>query len=87
MLPRAVEEFRKQLALGLEDSERDVLRARVALRRHFGGEIRLMTEPSGGLVAHWNEPVGAVFQAAQVTVGSGGMISHPATTVRLSLAP
>jgi hypothetical protein len=33
MLPRAAEEFRKQLALGLDGSERDVLRARVPLRR------------------------------------------------------
>jgi len=39
---------------------------------HFGGEIRLVTEPGGGLVAPWTEPVGAVFQAAHVTVGSGG---------------
>jgi site-specific DNA recombinase len=68
MLPWAAEEFRKQLVLGLEGSERDVLRARVALKRHFGGEIRLITEPDGGLVAHWNEPVGAVFQAAQVVL-------------------
>ena len=71
MLPRAAEEFRKQLTLGLEGSERDVLRARVALKRHFGGEIRLVTEPGGGLVAPWTESVGAVFQAAHVIVGSG----------------
>jgi len=71
MLTKAAEEFRRQLALGLGGSERDVLRARVALRRHFGGEIRMVTEPTGGVVAHWNEPVGAVFQAV-VTSGSGG---------------
>jgi hypothetical protein len=73
MLPGAAEEFRRQLALGLEGSERDVLRARVALRRHFGGEIRVESEPDGGVVAHWREPLGAVFKAV-VTCGSGGRI-------------
>ena len=81
MLPRAAEEFRKQLALGLKGSEQDVLRARVALQRHFGGEIRLVTEPGGGLVARWNEPVGAVFQAAQVSVGSGGALPTNSTVI------
>jgi hypothetical protein len=77
MLPKAADEFRKQLRLGLEGSERDVLRARVALRRHFGGEIRLVSEADGGVVAHWKEPLGAVFQAAvgtSDTYGSGGRI-------------
>jgi site-specific DNA recombinase len=73
MLPGAAAEFRKQLTLGLEGSERDVLRARVALRRHFGGEIRVESEPGGGVIAHWREPLGAVFKAV-VTDGSGGRI-------------
>ncbi len=70
---RAAEEYRRQLVLGLAGSERDVLRARVALRRHFGGKIRIATEPDGAVWAYWQQPQGAVFQAV-VTNGSGGKL-------------
>ena len=75
MLPRAAEEFRKQLALGLEGDERAVLRARVALRRYYGGEVRVVAKPNGRIEARWMGPEreSAVFIGCP-TVGSGGRI-------------
>ena len=81
MLPKAAAEFRRQLREGLDGDERAVLRARAALRRHFGGQIRLVTEPDGGIVAHWighESPLGAVCQSVVFkggpTDGSGGAL-------------
>ena len=75
MLSRAAEEFRKQLALGLEGDERAVLRARVALRRYYGGEVRVVAKPKGRIEARWMGPEreSAVFIGCP-TVGSGGRI-------------
>jgi hypothetical protein len=86
MLPRAAEAYRRQIAQGLDGDEREALKARVLLRELFGGEVRLVPLEGGGLDARWNLHAAALLRAAG-TNGSGGLISLPATTVRLSLAP
>ena len=82
MLPRAAEAYRRQIALGLEGEPRATLKARSILRELFGGEIRLVPEPDGGLAAHWNLHVSALLRQ-QGSDGSGGAIcavpSNPQT--------
>ncbi len=62
MLPRAAEEYRRQIALGLDGGPRAALKARSILRELFGGRIRLVPEPGGGLTAHWNLHTAALLQ-------------------------
>jgi site-specific DNA recombinase len=73
MLPRAAEAYRRQIALGLEGEPRATLKARSILRDLFGGEIRLVPEPDGGLTAHWNLHREALLKGLG-TYGSGGRI-------------
>jgi site-specific DNA recombinase len=73
MLPRAAEAYRRQIALGLEGDPRATLKARSILRELFGGEIRLIPEPDGGLAAHWNLQISALLRT-QGSDGSGGRI-------------
>jgi Recombinase zinc beta ribbon domain len=40
--------------------------------RWFGGKIRLEPLADGGLMAHWNQNIGALVSAAVGTFGSGG---------------
>ena len=53
-LPRAAEAYRRQITLRLEGKPRAALKSRSISREIFGGEIRLVPEPDGGLTAHWN---------------------------------
>ena len=73
MLPKAAAMFRAQVTAGLDGDAHAAGRARVVLRELFGGEIRLVPEPKGGLVAHWNLAPAALLRAVG-TVGSGGRI-------------
>lgn len=73
MLPRAAEAYRRQIALGLEGEPRATLKARSILRELFGGEIRLVPEPDGGLTAHWNLHISALLKQ-QGSDGSGGSL-------------
>lgn len=73
MLPRAAEAYRRQIALGLEGEPRAALKARSIPRELFGGEIRLVPEPDGGLTAHWNLHASALVKPLG-TCGSGGRI-------------
>ncbi|HEY0942515.1 MAG TPA: recombinase family protein [Steroidobacter sp.] len=73
MLPRAAEAYRRQIALGLEGEPRAAAKARLILRELFGGEIRLVPEPGGGLTAHWNLHTSALVKTLG-TSGSGGRI-------------
>ena len=73
MLPRAAEAYRRQITLGLEGEPRAALKPRSILREIFGGEIRLVPEPDGGLTAHWNLHVSALVKTLG-TCGSGGRI-------------
>jgi len=71
MLPRAAEACRRQITQGLAGDQRAALKARVILRQLFGGEIRLVPDESGGLVAHWNLNTAALVNAVG-SCGSGG---------------
>lgn len=73
MLPRAAEAYRRQITLGLEGEPRATLKARSIVRELFGGEIRLVPEPDGGLTAHWNLHASALVKPLG-TCGSGGRI-------------
>lgn len=73
MLPRAAEAYRRQIALGLEGEPHAALKARSILRSLFGGKIRLVPEPGGGLTAHWDLHAEALLKAVG-TCGSGGRI-------------
>jgi DNA invertase Pin-like site-specific DNA recombinase len=63
MLPQAAELYRQQIALGLEGDPKASLSARTFLREWFSGEIRLVPDADGGLVAHWKLDTGALFRA------------------------
>jgi site-specific DNA recombinase len=73
MLPQAAEAYRRQITQGLAGDLRAALKARVLLRELFGGEIRLVPDDQGGLVAHWNLHTAALLRGVG-TCGSGGVI-------------
>jgi hypothetical protein len=73
ILPRAAEAYRRQITQGLAGDQRAALKARVILRQLFGGEIRLVPDESGGLVAHWNLNTAALVKAVG-SYGSGGVL-------------
>jgi hypothetical protein len=54
VIPRAAEEYREQIRLGLKGDEIASLSARCFLRQLFGGAIKLMPDPAGGLFAEYN---------------------------------
>ena len=73
MLPRAAEAYRRQITLGLDGDPRAALKARVILRELFGGNIRLVPQLDGGLMAHWSLHPGALLKGLG-TYGIGGSI-------------
>jgi site-specific DNA recombinase len=73
LMPRAAEMYRRQVALGLDGNPQAALKARLFLREWFGGKIRLEPLADGGLMAHWNQNVGALVSAVG-SFGSGGRI-------------
>jgi hypothetical protein len=73
MLPKAAALYRKQIAQGLNGDAREALKARIFLREWFSGEIRLVPDDLGGLVAHWELNQAALLKAVG-TDGSGGRI-------------
>ena len=83
--PPGAELYRRQVALGLEGDPQATLKARVFLRDWFGGKIRLEPLPDGGLMAHWNQSVGALLKGLG-SCGSGGMTLDLETTVNFCLA-
>jgi hypothetical protein len=83
-LPHAARLYRQRIIEGLDGDPRAAGKARVILRELFSGQIRLQPQPDGSLLALWNLQPAALLRAAG-TCGSGGVISDPATTVRLSL--
>lgn len=54
MLPKAAEAARREIAEALGGNSRASLKARVMLREAYNGEIRLVPDEAGGLMAHWN---------------------------------
>jgi hypothetical protein len=82
IMPRAAELYRRQVALGLDGNPQAALKARLFLREWFGGKIRLEPLADGGLMAHWNQNIGALVSAVG-TYGSGGVISqYPKGSIR-----
>ncbi len=77
---RAAELYRRQVALGLDGQPQAVQKARVFLREWFGGRIGLEPLPDGGLIAHWNQNVGALL-ARVGSFGSGGVIPQLLATL------
>jgi site-specific DNA recombinase len=77
MLPKAAEAYRRQITLGLEGEPRAALKARLILRELFGGEIRLVPEPNGGLTAHWNLHVSALVRTLGRDGSGGAMWAVP----------
>ena len=72
-MPRTAELYRRQVTLGLDGHPQAALKARLFLREWFGGKIRLEPLADGGLMAHWNQNIGALVSAVG-TFGSGGSI-------------
>ena len=68
MLPSATEEFREQIKQGLAGDVSASLRARIALRQLFGGQIKMLPEHGGGLYAEYLQQRIALLQA----VGTNG---------------
>jgi site-specific DNA recombinase len=73
MLPKAAAVYRQQITQGLNGNAREALKARAFLREWFSGEIRLVPDEDGGLVAHWELNQAALLKAVG-TDGSGGRI-------------
>ncbi len=74
IMPRTVELYRRQVALGLDGNPQAAQKACLFLREWFGGKIRLEPLAGGGLMTHWNQNIGALVSAAVGTFGSGGTI-------------
>ncbi len=74
IMPRTAELYRRQVAKGIDGNPQAAQKARVFLREWFGGKIRLEPLAGGGLMAHWNQNIGALVCAGIGTFGSGGRI-------------
>lgn len=61
-------------------ARRDWLKARMPLHDLFGGEIQLVPDDQGELVAHWNLHTSALLRGVG-TNGSGGGLSTNSTVV------
>jgi len=59
IMPRAAELYRRQVAQGLDGNPQAAQKARLFLRDWFGGKISLRPLADGGLMAHWNQNIGA----------------------------
>src|SRR5882724_11801938 len=69
----ATDEIQAAIDLGLDGNPQAALKARLFLREWFGGKIRLEPLADGGLMAHWNQNIGALVSAVG-TYGSGGVL-------------
>jgi hypothetical protein len=76
LMPRAAEIYRRQVALGLDGNPQAALKVRLFSREWFGAKIRLEPLADGGLMAHWDQNVGALVSAV-ATFGSGGRALKP----------
>jgi site-specific DNA recombinase len=68
MLPAAAQELREQIKQGLAGDVTAAMKARVVLRQYFGGQIKMLPEPDGGLYAEYQERRIALLQG----VGTNG---------------
>jgi hypothetical protein len=70
MLPKAAEAARREIAEALAGNSRASLKARVMLREAYNGEIKLVPDEDGGLVAHWNLRTTVLLRG----LGTGGKV-------------
>jgi len=78
MLPKAAEVARREITAALAGDSRASLKARVILRDAFNGEVRLVPEIGGGLMAHWSWSHASALLSSTGTCGSGGrVLCHP----------
>jgi hypothetical protein len=73
MLPQAAQAARREIAAALGGCSRASFKARVILREAYEGEIRLVRDEQGGLVAHWNMQTASLLRGVG-TDGNGGRI-------------
>jgi site-specific DNA recombinase len=73
LLPKTAEAARREIAEALAGNSRASLKAREMLREAYNGEIRLVPDADGGLVAHWNLSTTVLLRGLG-TDGSGGRI-------------
>jgi site-specific DNA recombinase len=85
IVPRAAELYRRQIAQGLDGNPEAARKARLFLREWFGGKIRLEPLADGGLMAHWNQNVGALLMGLG-TYGSGGAICAEPAALEMTVA-
>jgi hypothetical protein len=78
MLPKAAETAGREIAEALAGNSRASLKARAMLRAAYNGEIRLIPDEEGGLVAHWNLRTTVLLRGVG-TDGSGGALCHVPT--------
>jgi hypothetical protein len=69
MLPSAAEDLRKQIREGLAGDVSASLRARVALRQLFGGQIKMLPEQDGSLYAEYLQQRIALLQVVGTNDG------------------
>ena len=70
MLPKAADEYRKQIAMGLDDNPRAALKARAVLRKLMPGNVRLV--PKGEeLWAEYALQPAALLASGQMVAGVG----------------
>jgi site-specific DNA recombinase len=70
ILPRAAEEFRRQVAQGLDGDEHSALKARMVLREMFGGRVELSREGEE-LWAEYGLQPAAVLSLGIMVAGAG----------------
>jgi site-specific DNA recombinase len=73
LLPKAAEEYRRQIAAGLNGHVREALKARALLRELFGGKVRMIPGLDGSLWAEFGLHTRALLRGAD-GFGSGGRI-------------
>jgi hypothetical protein len=85
LMPRAAELYRRQVALGLDGNPQAAQKARLFLRERFGGKIRLEPLADGGLMAHWNQNIGALVCAGVGTFARAlSLADQPAAGRRMA---
>jgi site-specific DNA recombinase len=77
-LPKAAEAYRRQIALGLDDSPREALKARAILRKLLPNNIRFTPAEDGGLWAEYDVEPAALLGRDRLVAGVGFGFSFPA---------
>jgi hypothetical protein len=84
MLPGSAEEFREQIKQGLAGDVAASLKARLALRQYFGGQIKMLPGEDGGLYAEYLQHRIAPLQGVGTYGGRVGIEPTPIDKERAS---